>query len=108
MSGVAWSFHEDGLCLSVRLTPKSSRDEIAGLATLSDGRTVLKIRVRAVPQDGEANKALVRLLAKALHLSASAVRIEAGASGRLKTLQLQGNAETLAATLARLASAGNA
>jgi len=92
--------------LSVRLTPKSSRDEITGFETLADGRMVLKARVRAVPQDGEANAALVRLLAKALHISASAVRIEAGASGRLKTLHLQGDAEILATGLARLSSPG--
>ena len=95
---------EDGLYLSVRLTPKSSRDEIGGLETLADGRTVLKVRVRAVPQEGEANEALQRLLAKALHVSASAVRIESGASGRVKTLHLKGDAATLAADLSRLSS----
>ncbi len=98
-----WSVRADGLVLSIRLTPKSARDEIAGIETLSDGRMVLKVRVRAVPQDGEANAALLRLLAKALHISLSAVQIEAGASSRLKTLHLQGNAEILAADLARLA-----
>ena len=106
MSKEPWSFRADGLVLSVRLTPKSSRDEITGFETLADGRMVLKARVRAVPQDGEANAALVRLLAKALHISASAVRVEAGASGRLKTLHLQGDAEILAAGLARLSSPG--
>ena len=106
MSKEPWSFRADGLVLSVRLTPKSSRDEIIGFETLADGRTVLKARVRAVPQDGEANAALVRLLAKALHITASAVRIEAGASGRLKTLYLQGDAEILASGLARLSSPG--
>jgi uncharacterized protein YggU (UPF0235/DUF167 family) len=88
------------------LTPKSSRDQIDGIEQLSDGRPVLKVRVRAVPQDGEANGALVRLLAKALHISASAVRLESGAGGRLKTLHLQGDAETLAAGLTRLSSRG--
>jgi uncharacterized protein len=88
------------------LSPKSARDEITGIEQLADGRTVLKVRVRAVPQDGEANAALIRLLAKTLHISASAVRIEAGASSRLKTLHLQGDAESLAASLARLASPG--
>ena len=96
----------DGLILSVRLTPKSGRDEIGGVERLADGRTVLKARVRAVPQDGEANEALVRLLAKSLKISASAVRLEAGAHGRLKTLSLQGDAATLAASLARLSSFG--
>ena len=82
--------------MSVRLTPKSSRDEIGGIERLADGRTVLKVRVRAVPQDGEANAALISLLAKALRIAASAVRIEAGASGRLKSLHLDGDAGTLA------------
>jgi uncharacterized protein len=104
LSSDPWRFRGDDLLLSVRLTPKSSRDEIGGIEELADGRTVLKVRVRAVPQDGEANEALVKLLAKALHMSASAVRIEAGASSRLKTLHLQGDAATLAVSLARLSS----
>ena len=108
MSNVPWSFRGDGLSLSVRLTPKSARDEIGGIEELADGRTVLKVRVRAVPQDGEANAALQRLIAKALHISLSTVRLESGASGRLKTLHIQGDAETLAAGLARLASRSEA
>jgi uncharacterized protein (TIGR00251 family) len=97
----------DGLVLTVRLTPKSALDQIGSVAQLSDGRPVLKVRVRAVPQDGEANGALIRLLAKALHISASAVRLESGASGRLKTLHLQGDPETLAAGLTRVSSRGD-
>jgi len=109
LSNVPWSFRGDGLSLSVRLTPKkSARDEIGGIEELADGRTVLKVRVRAVPQDGEANAALQRLIAKALHISLSTVRLESGASGRLKTLHIQGDAETLAAGLARLASRSEA
>jgi uncharacterized protein (TIGR00251 family) len=105
LSDTPWSFRQDGLLLSVRLTPKSARDEITGIEKLADGRTVLKARVRAVPQEGEANAALIRVLAKALRISASAVRIESGASSRLKTLHLQGDAATtLAAALARLAN----
>ena len=102
-----WNLRGEGLLLAVRLIPKSSRNEICGIEKLADGRTVLKVRVRAVPQDGEANAALLRLLAKALHISASAVRIEAGPSSRLKTLHLEGDAETLAAALTRLSSPGD-
>jgi uncharacterized protein len=90
----------------VRLTPKSARDEIGGVDRLADGRVVLKVRVRAVPQDGEANEALIRLIAKALHIPIASVRIEAGASGRLKTLGLAGDADALQAALARLSGAG--
>lgn len=92
--------------LSVRLTPKSSHDEIGGIERLADGRFVLKARVRAVPQDDEANAALLRLLAKALRIPAGAARIAAGASGRLKTLRLDGDAAALAASLVRLAPRG--
>lgn len=93
--------------LTVRLTPKSARDGIGGIEQLDDGRPVLKVRVRAVPQDGEANDALVRLLAKALHIPASAVRIESGAGSRIKTLHLRGDAGALATELARFSSRGS-
>ncbi len=104
MTDVPWSARGDELILSVRLTPKSARDEIGSLDRLSDGRTVLKVRVRALPQDGEANDALIRLIAKALHIPQASVRIEAGASGRVKTLSLAGDASLLQADLARLSS----
>ena len=103
MPGEPWNIRGDGVILSVRLTPKSARDEIGGIEQLSGGRTVLKVRVRAVPQDGEANEALLRVLAKALRIPVSAVRLDAGASSRLKSVHLKGDAETLAASLARLA-----
>lgn len=69
---------------------------------LADGRCVLKARVRALPQEGEANAALIRLIAKALHIPASAVEIDSGTTGRVKTLSLQGDAEQLTRALAEL------
>ena len=68
MSGLPWRATADGLSLVVRLTPKGGRDAIDGLETMSDGKAVLKARVRAVPEDGKANAALVELLAKALRV----------------------------------------
>jgi uncharacterized protein YggU (UPF0235/DUF167 family) len=87
--------------LTVRLTPKSSRDEIEGTGQNADGAEFLKVRVRAVPQDGEANAALTRLIAKALRLPPSSVRIESGAAGRIKTLVLNGDPITIIDGLAR-------
>jgi uncharacterized protein len=46
-----------GIMLPVRLTPKSGRDEIAGIEAFG-GEAVLKARVRALPEDGRANEAL--------------------------------------------------
>lgn len=92
--------------MSVRLTPKSSRDGIDGIARLADGRMVLQVRVRAVPEDGAANEALIRLLAKMLHLPLRSITLESGATSRIKTLTLSGDTEELSAELSRLSGLG--
>jgi uncharacterized protein YggU (UPF0235/DUF167 family) len=97
-----WRIRPDGLELRVRLTPRGGRDAIDGVEALSDGRRVLKVRVRAAPEDGAANEAVRRLLAKAMGLPASAVNLETGATARLKTFLIAGEAEPLAARLAAL------
>jgi hypothetical protein len=51
---------------------------------------VLKARVAAPPVEGEANAALVRLVAKALGLPRSAVRIASGETARVKVLEIDG------------------
>ena len=55
-----------------------------------DGRPVLKVRVRARPVEGEANAALLKLLAKALDLPKSAVSLERGGQSRLKRIAVDG------------------
>lgn len=51
---------------------------------------MLKARVAAPPVEGEANAALVRLVAKALGLPRSAVRITSGETARVKVLDIDG------------------
>jgi uncharacterized protein len=91
--------------VAVRLTPKGGRDALEGTETLSDGRAVLKARVRAAPTEGEANDALVRLLAKALGVPLRAVAIVGGATSRIKRVQVAGDASALRAALEKIASA---
>ncbi|WP_048647335.1 DUF167 family protein [Nitratireductor soli] len=93
---------DGGLTLFVRLTPKSSRDGLEGMVTTDDGRSHLKARVRAVPEDGKANAALQKLLARAFGIPAGAVSLTGGATMRLKTLELRGETAALAAQLAQL------
>ncbi|UXN61992.1 DUF167 family protein [Phyllobacterium zundukense] len=92
----------DGITLFVRLTPKSAKDAIEGVEETDDGRSHLKARVRAVPEDGRANAALVKLLAKQLDLSARDVTIAAGATSRLKQVRISGDPDELALKLAVL------
>jgi uncharacterized protein (TIGR00251 family) len=105
MTARPWSAAADGVALTVRLTPKGGRDSIDGIETLSDGRAVLKARVRAVPSEGEANAALVKLLAKALDVPARSVAVIGGASARVKRIAIGGDASTLIARLEKLTAA---
>jgi uncharacterized protein (TIGR00251 family) len=95
----AWSVTPDGLAIAIRLTPRGGRDALDGVETLADGRQVLKARVRAAPSEGEANAALIALLAKEFSVSRSQVTLTAGASARLKRILVQGDGEALAARL---------
>jgi len=92
-----------GVTLSVRLTPKGGRDAVDGIERLADGRAVLKARVRAAPSEGEANAALIRLLAKTLSVAPRQVRLAGGATGRIKRIRVDGEAAALAAALGRIA-----
>ena len=95
----------DGIALNVRLTPRSARDAIEGVECRSDGRTVLKVRVRAAPVEGEANEALRRLIAKALGIALRQIELAAGSAARLKRLRIAGDAQMLDALLGRLLKA---
>ena len=102
--GPAWSIDARGARVDLRLTPKSSRDEIVGLETLSNGRQVFKARVRAAPEDGKANEALRRVLAGALGAAPSSVTLASGATSRIKSLTVAGDPDALQAKLAALAA----
>jgi uncharacterized protein YggU (UPF0235/DUF167 family) len=84
-----------GFRLRIRLTPKAAADAIDGPGADAVGAMHLKARVRAVPEKGAANAALEALLAKTLSVPKSAVRVEKGASGRLKIVAIKGDAAAL-------------
>lgn len=67
------------------LVPRGGADRIEGVL---DG--VLRARVSAPPVDGAANDALIRLIADALDLAASRVRLVTGASNRRKLIEVDG------------------
>jgi uncharacterized protein len=83
----------------VRVVPKSSRDEVAGLVETADG-AALTVRVRAVPADGAANMAVALAIAAWLGLPKSTVAVTAGGKSRVKSLTLTGDPERLTALVA--------
>ena len=89
-----------GLRLTVRLTPRAARNGLDGVVPGLDDRPALHLRVAAPPVEGAANAALVSYVAEALRLRKSDVSIVSGERGRLKLLDLSGDAPALLARLA--------
>lgn len=87
------------MLLDLRVTPKGGRDAIEAIEQLSSGQSVLKVRVRALPTDGEANDAVIALLAKTLKLPKSKLTIERGGTSRVKTIRIAGDAATITPAL---------
>jgi uncharacterized protein (TIGR00251 family) len=81
----------DGVRVRVRVTPKASRTAIAGVVAMADGGHALKVTVTVVPEDGKANDAVIRLLAKAWKLPKSAITLLVGATDRNKLLHVAGD-----------------
>ena len=97
---------EGGLLLAVRATPRGGRDRIEGIVMDAEGRPALAVRVSVPAEGGKANAAVLRLLARALGLPKSAVRLEAGETARSKRLRLDGDAQSLAERLEAALPAG--
>lgn len=77
----------------MRLTPAGGADRIDGRATDAEGNVFLKARVRAAPENNEANRALEALIAKAFGAPKSSVKVARGQTARLKTLEIEGASE---------------
>jgi uncharacterized protein (TIGR00251 family) len=98
-SPAPWRATDGGVLLAVRVTPRGGRDAFDGVDVMSDGRAVLKLRVRAAPEDGEANAAVIGLLAAELKLRRSDIDISAGTTARVKQVLLRGDPRQLTALL---------
>ena len=100
-----WASAAEGLVITVRLTPKGGRDAIDGIEALADGQSVLKARVRAAASDGEANDALLRLMARTLGVAPRDIALVAGRTSRIKRLLVCGDARAVAGKLERIVGA---
>ncbi|MET3560138.1 uncharacterized protein (TIGR00251 family) [Bartonella japonica] len=90
-----YQVYTDGLILFVRLIPKSSVDQIIGVEYRDDGKQYLVVRLRAVPEDGKANKALIKFLAKQWKIPSSCISLKSGATSRYKQVYFSTHLEEL-------------
>jgi uncharacterized protein YggU (UPF0235/DUF167 family) len=100
-----WRYSLQGISVALRVTPRGGRDDIDGLETLANGRTVVKVRVRVIADGGEANRAVTELLAKVLGVPKASVRILSGTTSRLKQIAVDGDPAKLGDSLRRLTAA---
>jgi uncharacterized protein len=99
-----WRYSTEGISVALRVTPRGGRDQIDGIETLANGRSVVKLRVRAIAEGGGANRAVTELLAKALGVPKARVKILSGMTSRLKQVAVDGDPRTLGETLRGLTS----
>ena len=85
MTGITVTEHRGALRFRVRVQPRASRNEVAGIM-----EGVLRVRLQAPPVDGVANDALVDFLAYRLGIPRRMVRIVSGTSSRSKTVEVEG------------------
>jgi uncharacterized protein YggU (UPF0235/DUF167 family) len=100
-----WRYSTAGISVALRVTPRGGRDDIDGIETLADGRSVVKVRVRAIADGGEANRAVTELLAKALGVPKARMTILSGATSRLKQVAIDGDPAALGEALRKLTAA---
>src|ERR1700756_1947051 len=97
-----WRYSTGGVSVALRVTPRGGRDDIDGVETLANGRPVVKVRVRAIADGGEANRAVTQLLAKALGVPRGKVRILSGTTSPLKQIAVDGDPAKLGGALRKL------
>src|SRR5215831_14537879 len=74
------------MILQLKVVPKASRNRVVGWV----GER-LKVQVTAAPERGKANDAVIEVLAEALGISRQQLRIVAGETSPLKTIEIHGN-----------------
>ena len=92
----------EGVRLFVRVSPRASRDRIEGVERDAAGQERLRVRVTAPPTEGEANRRVIELLAKAIGIAKSSVAVRQGAHDRNKCFDIAGDTKQLMASVRTL------
>ena len=74
--------------LQVKVIPKASSDAVVGYVDGVDGEKMLKVKTCKPPEDGEANKAVVKMIAKYFGVKKSEVHIVSGTTSPVKLIEI--------------------
>ena len=89
-----------GVRVRVRLSPGAARDRVSGVAADENGVAWLTASVTQPPENGRANKALIRLLSKEWRVAKSSIAVTNGRTNRRKILSVTGESGALSDKLA--------
>jgi uncharacterized protein len=89
-AAAAWRQESACVIARFRLTPKSNKEAVDGLVETPDG-PAFQARVRALPEDGAANRTLEELVARWLGVAKQSVSLAKGGKSRLKSLRISGD-----------------
>ena len=84
-----------GVVIFIKTIPKGAKNAIERIVEDASGQKYLKIRVTTVPENGKANKAVIKLLSKVWRLPVSSFSIVSGVTDRTKRIAITGDAEVL-------------
>ena len=90
-----------GLRVRIRLTPSGRRDGFDGVMMDAQENAVLKASVTKAPEDGKANQALIKMLAKEWKVAKSTIEVIQGQTSRNKVLLISGDAAPLQNNIAK-------
>lgn len=90
-----WRYGAQGVSVVLNVTPRGGRDAIDGVETMANGKSVMKVRVRAIAEGGSANAAVIDLLSDALRVPKRSIRVLSGATSRHKQIAIDGDPKYL-------------
>lgn len=93
MSKPFWTIEGQDLHLRIKVSPGASHDAVAPVWTDANGDRYLRVRVRAAPDKGQANKAVCAVLAKHYGVPKSSVTLVRGATNSMKHILISGGAD---------------
>jgi uncharacterized protein YggU (UPF0235/DUF167 family) len=93
-----WRRGKSGIELNARVIPRSSKDVVEGVDETAQG-PALRVRVRAIPDRGEANRSVERVVADWLGVPRTSVTVIAGTASRAKRIGVIGDPDIVEATI---------